>query len=110
MTTPMTTNWKKLVTSEGELVDPTKYRQLIESLMYLVNTRRDMSYAVNTLSQYMVEPRRAHWVVAKHVLKYLKGMIDYGLNYEKRDGIELTGQEVPWTGKALYDVVSAWVR
>ena len=27
--TPMTTNWKKLVTSEGELVDPTKYRQLI---------------------------------------------------------------------------------
>ena len=39
----------------------------------------------------MVEPRRAHWVATKHVLRYLKGMIDYGLNYEKRDGIELTG-------------------
>ena len=60
MTTPMTTNWKKLMTSERELVDPTKYRQLIGSLMYLVNTRPNMSYAVNTLSQYMVEPRRAH--------------------------------------------------
>ena len=57
---PMTANWKELVTSEGELVDPTKYRQLIGSLMYLVSTRLDMSYAVNTLSQYMVEPKRAH--------------------------------------------------
>ena len=90
MTTPMTTNWKKLVTSEGELVDLTKYRRLIGSLMYLVNTRPDLSYAINNLSQYMVEPRRAHWVVAKHVLRYLKGTIDYGLNYERRDGIELT--------------------
>ena len=89
MTTPMTTKWKKLM-FEGKLVDPTKYCPLIGSLMYLVNTRPDMSYAVNTLSQYMVEPRRAHWVAAKHVLRYLKGTIDYGLNYEKRDGIEFT--------------------
>ena len=73
------------------MVDPTKYHQLIGSLMYLVNTRPDMRYAVNILSQYMVEPRRAHWVATKHVLRYLKGTIDYGLNYEKRDGIELTG-------------------
>ena len=50
MTAPMTIYWKKLVTSEGELVDPTKYRQLVGSLMYLVNTRPDLSYAVNTLS------------------------------------------------------------
>ena len=71
MTTPMTTNWKKLVTSEGELVDSTKYRQLIGSLMYLVNTRPDLTYVVNTLSQYMVEPRSMHWVAAKHVLRYL---------------------------------------
>ena len=41
MTTPMTTNWKKLVISEGELVDP-QYRQLIGSLMYLVNTRSEL--------------------------------------------------------------------
>ena len=60
MYTPMITNWKKLHASEGELVDPTFYRQLIGSLMYLVNTRPDMSFAVNTLSQFMVELRRVH--------------------------------------------------
>jgi hypothetical protein len=39
MTTPMTTNLKKLGASDSDLVDPTMYRQLIGSLMYLVNTR-----------------------------------------------------------------------
>ena len=50
MSTPMITNWKKLHASEGELVDPTLERQLIGSLMYLVNTRPNICFAVNTLS------------------------------------------------------------
>ena len=65
MSTPMVTNWKKLHASKGELVDPTLYRQLIGSLMYLVNSRPDLCFAVKTLCQFMVEPRRVHWVAAK---------------------------------------------
>jgi hypothetical protein len=38
MSTPMVTNWKKLSTSDSQLVDATGYKQLIGSLMYLVNT------------------------------------------------------------------------
>ena len=45
--------------------------------MYLVNPRPDLCFAVNTLSQLMVEPRRVHWVAAKHVLRYLAGTMDY---------------------------------
>jgi hypothetical protein len=73
MTTPMITNWKKLHASESQLVDSTLYRQMIGSLMYLVNTRPDICFSVNTLSRCMVEPRRVHWVAAKHVLRYLCG-------------------------------------
>ena len=51
---------RKLHAFEGELVDPTLYRQLIGSLMYLVNSRTDLCFAVNTLNQFMVEPRRVH--------------------------------------------------
>jgi hypothetical protein len=36
---------------------------------------------VNTLIQYLVEPRRVHLVVAKHVMRYLKGTLDFGLCY-----------------------------
>ena len=60
MSTPMITNWKQLHASKGELVDPTLYHQLIGSLMYLVNTKPYMRFVVNTLSQFMVEPRRVH--------------------------------------------------
>jgi len=58
MVTPIEANLKKLHDSaiSSDRVDPTMYRQLIGSLLYLVNTRPDIYYAVNTLSQHMVEP------------------------------------------------------
>ena len=72
-------------------MDPTLYHQIIGSLMYLVNSRLDLCFAVNTLSQCMVEPRRVHWVAAKHVLRYLAGTVDYGLDYRRPNGVRLIG-------------------
>eukprot|EP00253_Pinus_taeda_P020361 PITA_20361 len=91
MATPMITNWKKIDVSEDKDVDPTLYRQLIGSLMYLVNTRPNICYAVNTLNQFMVEPKRAHWVVAKHVLRYVQGTIEHGLFYTRGNKTSLSG-------------------
>ena len=50
--------------------------------MYLTNTRLDICFALNTLSQYLVQPRRVHLVATKHVMRYLKGTIDFGLYYD----------------------------
>ena len=101
MSTPMITNWKKLHASDSELVDPTLYRQLIGSLMYLVNTRPDICFAVNTMSQFMCEPRKVHWVAAKHILRYLQGTVDYGLDYRQGDGVRLAGYtDSDWAGCA----------
>ena len=67
--------------------------------MYLVNTRPNICFAVNTLSQFMVEPRRVHWVAAKHVLRYLQGTVDYGLDYRQGDGVRLAGHiDSDWAG------------
>lgn len=77
----MITNWKKLHASYFELVKHIIYRQFIGSLMYLVKTRPYICFAVNTLIQFMMKPRRVHQVVAKHVLQYLQGILDYGLDY-----------------------------
>ena len=97
----MTTNFRKLDASESELVDPTLYRQLIGLLMYLVNTRPDISFVVNTLSQYMVEPRSVQWSAVKHVLRYIAGTMDYGLDYVRGDGVGLVGySDLDWAGCA----------
>ena len=61
------------------------------SLMYLVNTRLDICYVVNTLSQFTVEPKRAHWAVAKHVLRYLRGAIELELKYTRDNDVRLSG-------------------
>jgi hypothetical protein len=50
MATPMVMNLKLLSDLSSDLVDPMMYRKLIRSLMYLVNTRPDICFAVNTLS------------------------------------------------------------
>jgi hypothetical protein len=62
MCTPMITNMRNLHDSDtgSDLLDPTMYRQLIGSLMYMIHTRPDICYAVIAMSQFMNEPR--HWV------------------------------------------------
>ena len=82
MAIPLVSNWRKIDASGSDGFDPTLYCQLIGSLMYLVNTRPNISFAVNSLSQFMVYPRRVHWTAAKHVLHYIRGIVEYGLVYE----------------------------
>ena len=73
ITTPMASNLKLLSDASSELIDATMYRQMIGSLMYLTNTRPEIFFAVNTLSQFLTDPRNVHLIAAKHNLRYLRG-------------------------------------
>lgn len=64
---------------------------MIGSLMYLVNTRPNICYAVSALSQFMCEPKQIHLVVAKHILRYLRGIVGYGLRYASDMNLKLHG-------------------
>ena len=68
--------------SSSDLIDATMYHQMIGSLMYLMNTRPYICFAVNTLSQFLTDPRHVHLIAVKHVLRYLKGTVDYGIKYD----------------------------
>ena len=50
MATPMITNWKKIDTSEEDEADFALYRQLIGSLMYLVNTQGSVMLSTPSVS------------------------------------------------------------
>eukprot|EP00253_Pinus_taeda_P032538 PITA_32538 len=103
VTTPMDLNFKKLC---GSAVGPvlgnaSEYRQLIGALMFLVNSRPDICFAVNTLSQYMVEPHHSHWIGAKNLLRYLWGTITHGLRYIVGD-VRLHGHsDADWGGSVV---------
>jgi hypothetical protein len=99
MNTPMETKLKLLVDASSELIDATLYRQIIRSLMYMMNTRPYICFVVNTLSQFLVEPCRVHLDVAKHVMRYLKGTLDFGLSYNEDHELSLSGYtDSDWAG------------
>ena len=78
------------------------YHQMIGSLMYLTNTRPDIYFAVNTLSQFLTDPRNVHLIVAKHILRYLRGTVDYGLNYDANQKINMEGYvDLDWEISAI---------
>ena len=59
----------KLIKEEGDLLpDPTAYRQLVGSLIYLTITRPDISFAVNLMSQFMTTPRHLHLAVVRRII------------------------------------------
>lgn len=54
------------------LTDPCSYQRLIGRLVYLTITRPDISYAVQTLSQFMNSPKQSHLDAAMRVVRYIK--------------------------------------
>ena len=69
----------------------TLYCQLVGILNYLTTTRPDLSYYVSILSQFLAKPCETHWKVAKQVLRYLKGTVNYGLLYTDVSDVQLAG-------------------
>ncbi|XP_017221183.1 uncharacterized mitochondrial protein AtMg00810-like [Daucus carota subsp. sativus] len=80
----------KLSKSDGDLIDnPEKYRSLVGKLNYLTNTRPDLAYVVQTLSQFMNEPKTTHWSSLEHTLKYVNSTLHQGFLLNSSDNLKL---------------------
>jgi hypothetical protein len=102
MPTPMVMDLKNMNDTNSGDIDPHLYRQLIGSLMYLVNTRPYIFYVVNVLIQFMSQPKQTHWIDAKHILRYLQVTIGYGLRYATNADLSMEGYaDVDWEGSAV---------
>ena len=71
------------------LVNIGNYQKLVGKLIYLTNTRPDISYAVHCLSQYMHAPLESHLNAALRVLRYLKGSPGNGIQINKNGSLKL---------------------
>jgi hypothetical protein len=81
------------------------YREVVGSLQYLsYSTRPDINYAVNLLSRYTINPGMKHWLATQHLMKYLKGTTEYGLEFSNKgmntnNNLEITTySDADWGG------------
>nr|GEV01284.1 retrovirus-related Pol polyprotein from transposon TNT 1-94 [Tanacetum cinerariifolium] len=74
----------------GTPIAQTKYRSMVEALMYLTASRPDIMHATSYCARYQVKPTEKHLTAVKRIFRYLKDTIHMGLRYLKDTGFELT--------------------
>jgi len=82
----------KLLPDEGPLLeDPSQYRALVGKLNFLTHTRPDISFAVQTLSQFLQNPRTPHLHALLHTLAYVQGTMNQGILLKGDSHLSLQG-------------------
>lgn len=99
---PIDTGTKLVKDEDEEGVDTTEFKQLVGSLRYVCNSRPDICYAVGLVSRFMECPKQSHMMVAKKILRYLRGTTDFGIlfpTYSSSSEGELIGfSDSDWCG------------
>ncbi|GJY72117.1 retrovirus-related pol polyprotein from transposon TNT 1-94 [Tanacetum coccineum] len=88
--TPMVEKSKLDEDPQGKAVDPTRYRRMIGTLMYLIASRPDLAFDVCMCARYQAKPTEKHLHAVKRIFRYLRGTINIGLWYPKDSCIALT--------------------
>jgi transposase InsO family protein len=77
-------------TAEVDFMRNVPYLSAVGSLQYLATmTRPDIAYAVSYLARFNCNPGPKHWAAVKHLFRYLKGTLEYKLQYSGEFGSEL---------------------
>ncbi|XP_059075448.1 secreted RxLR effector protein 161-like [Cryptomeria japonica] len=97
--TPMETGCKLVKVDDSPLVDQSKYRSMVGSLLYLTASRPDLMQAVCLVSRYQSAPRQSHLNAVTKIFKYIQGTLDFGLWYPKHGDFTLIGYtDADWGG------------
>ncbi|GJX85299.1 retrovirus-related pol polyprotein from transposon TNT 1-94 [Tanacetum coccineum] len=88
--TPMVEKSKLDEDKEGKAVDPSHYRGMIGTLLYLTASRPDLQFAICMCARYQARPTEKHLNAVKRIFRYLKGTVRRGLWYSKDSSFVLT--------------------
>ena len=88
--TPLRLNCKLLPTDGVPLPKPAEYRTYIGKLNFLSNTHPDISFTVQTLSQFMQHTTSSHMAASQHLLRYISGTSGQGILLKGLDQLQLS--------------------
>ena len=87
---PMDPKLKLSRRTPGEAVcDQHRYRRIVGALLFLLNSRPELCFAVSTLCKFVSDPSVVHWSALEHVLRYLRGTIFHGILYRRQGSCNL---------------------
>ena len=76
---------------KGTNIDQKLYRGIIGSLLYLTASRPDILFSVCMCVRFQSNPKESHIIIAKRIIRYLKGTSNLGLWYSKDSSLNLVG-------------------
>ncbi|KAL2348309.1 hypothetical protein Fmac_002309 [Flemingia macrophylla] len=88
-----------IVASGTPLDDAFAYHRLVCRLIYLTNSRLDIAYVVQHLSQFVSHPSFAHHQTISCILRYLKGAPRFGIFLSANSSLQLKAfSDLHWAG------------
>jgi len=87
--TPIEVNARYSSSDGLPLIDPTLYRTIVGSLVYLTITRSDIAYSVHVVSQFVASSTTVHWAAVLRILRYLWGTVFQSLLLSSTSSLEL---------------------
>ncbi|XP_039145155.1 secreted RxLR effector protein 161-like [Dioscorea cayenensis subsp. rotundata] len=87
----MSVNQKLTKDKHGKDVDPSLYRSMIGSLLYLIANRPDISFSVGICARYQATPTKSHLKAVKRIIRYVHSNVEYGILYSKESNSHLAG-------------------
>ena len=97
ISSPMDVNQKFLEFDDSTTINSHLYRRLIGSLIWLLNTRCDISFAVGLLAGFMGSPLQNHGHVGLHILWYFQPTLGLGILYTVDHDISQAVALFGWT-------------
>nr|GFA28189.1 retrovirus-related Pol polyprotein from transposon TNT 1-94 [Tanacetum cinerariifolium] len=88
--TPMVEKSKLDEDKEAKAVDPSHYRGMIGTLLYLTASRHDLQFAIGMCARYQARPTKKHVHAVKRIFRHLRGIVHQGLWYLKDSSVVLT--------------------
>lgn len=90
-TTPLPPRISLSIESTNSLVDPDLYYSMVGKLIYLTNSRSNISFSVGLVSRFMQDPRMDHLQAINHIFRYLHHIEHHGIFYKHNVPISLIG-------------------